>query len=67
MVASTSFLAMSVFAMGALAQPSFHRNRIDRAAATSSASIPAATTCDPPSNMIEALDQVSDYRRQAEQ
>jgi len=65
MVGSNSFLAMLVFAVGALAQPSIHRNLIGRAAATSSASIPAATTWDPPSNMVEALDQVSDYRRHA--
>jgi hypothetical protein len=67
MVASNTLLANSVFVMGALAQPSVHRNLIGRAAATSSASIPAATTWDPSSNMVEALDQVSDQRRHAYQ
>jgi len=59
MVASNSLLAISAFALGALAQPSVHRNLIGRAAATSSVSIPAATSWDPPSDMVEALDQVS--------
>lgn len=58
MVASNSLLAVSALAMGALAQPSIHRNLIGRADATSSASIPAATSWDPPSDMVEALDQV---------
>jgi len=65
MVTSNSLLAISAFAMGALAQPSVHRNLIGRAAATSSASIPAATTWDPPSGMVKALDQVIPHRRLA--
>jgi hypothetical protein len=59
MVTSNSFLAISAFAMGALAQPSIHRNLIGRATTTSSASVPAATSWNPPSNMVKALDQVS--------
>jgi len=61
MVASNILLAISAFAMGALAQPSIHRNLIGRATATSSALIPDASTWDPPSDMITALDQVSQY------
>jgi hypothetical protein len=60
MVNSNSLLAVWAFAMGALAQPnSIHRSLIKRAAATSSAAIPAATSWDPPSDMVKALDQVS--------
>jgi hypothetical protein len=65
MVTSNSLLAISAFAMGALAQPNVHRNLIGRAAATSSASIPAATTWDPPSNMVKALDQVRRHKHHA--
>lgn len=54
-----SLLAVSALAVGALAQPSVHRNLIGRATATSSASIPAATAWDPPSSMVDALDQVN--------
>lgn len=63
MVLTSSFLAFSAFTMGALAQPNkangVHRTLIDRAASASSASIPKATTWDPPSGMVKGLDQVS--------
>lgn len=55
MISSNSLLAFSALSMGALAH---HRNLIGRADSTASASIPQASSWDPPSDMVEALDQV---------
>jgi hypothetical protein len=70
MVKIKSHLALLALGMGALAHPTIkhidrrfcsleERNLFARADLTSRADIPAATTWDPPSSMVTALDQVN--------
>jgi hypothetical protein len=69
MVKINSFLALSALGIGAIAHPTIkhvdrrlctleERSVFARADLTSRASILKATTWDPPSNMVTALDQV---------
>jgi hypothetical protein len=69
MVKIDSYIALSALGMGVLAHPTIkhidrrlcsleERSVFARADLTSRASIPKATTWDPPSSMVTALDQV---------
>lgn len=69
MVKTSSFIALSALGMGVLAHPTIkhidrrlcpldERSVFARADLTSRTSIPEATTWDPPSSMVTALDQV---------
>ena len=70
MVKIESVLAVSALGMGALAHPTIkhidrrfcsleERNPLAHKDLTSRATIPKATTWDPPSDMVKGLDQVS--------